>query len=147
MNIVHVSCSLVVVLVMIPACLDYQPTLESDVPHDPVVADASAASDAGAETSSASNTHLACLTCTETSPDGGGACGTAYTTCADDAKCIVLFRCAVASGCFVTGAVVATCLTPCGEKAGLTSSADPVVALFTPLYLCAVTTCATACSQ
>ena len=144
MNIAHVSCSLVVVLVLIPACLDFRPTAESDVPHDPVVADTS---DAGAEASSASTTHLACLTCAETAPDGGGGCGTAYTTCAGNAKCAVMFRCAVASGCLVTGAVVATCLTPCGEMAGLTSSADPVVALFTPLYLCAVTTCATACSQ
>jgi hypothetical protein len=116
-------------------CLDFTPVTFS--PSDAGVGDTSATMlaadvDAGA-----------CEPCVE-----GPSCSAELEACYANPKCMVMFQCGLEQGCYAAGAAskLVTCLTICGEQAGLTGQNDPAVGPFLGLYECATTKCATSCA-
>lgn len=145
MNALRLSWLLALGLVAIPACLDFTPNSPAVLPPD---ADSGTVpDDAGATTARSASAHVDCLTCAEASSDGGAGCGDVYATCEGSAKCLAMFECGMAKGCFVPGVVAPTCLTPCGEKAGILASTDPAIMPFTALYTCVAIQCSAACAN
>jgi hypothetical protein len=76
----------------------------------------------------------------------GPSCSSELATCAATPKCMVMFQCGLAQGCYAPSADLVECLTICGQQAGLTGQNDPAVAPFLALYECATTQCKLSCA-
>jgi hypothetical protein len=73
-------------------------------------------------------------------------CSTEFESCTSTPKCAVMFQCGLARGCYAPGANLVSCLTICGQQAGLSGQNDPAVDPFLDLYECATTKCAASCA-
>jgi hypothetical protein len=73
-------------------------------------------------------------------------CSTEFERCISTPKCSVMFQCGLSQGCYAPGANLVSCLTICGQQAGLTGQNDPAVDPFLDLYACATTKCAASCA-
>jgi hypothetical protein len=124
----------VVFAVALCGCLDFTPiTLapsEAGVQDGPVVEAAEPDIDGGE-----------CVPCVQ-----GPSCSSELATCAATPKCIVMFECGLAQGCYSPSANLVECLTICGKQAGLTGQTDPAVNPFLALYECATTRCELSCA-
>jgi hypothetical protein len=121
----------------LPACLDFTPV--TSVPDAPDASSGVTVAPAGFDR---------CVTCALGDVDGGDgpSCAKQVADCKATPKCEAMLACAVDTACFRSGTDLVTCLTPCGEKAGLTSGTDPAVGAFTGLYLCMDVRCAADCT-
>jgi|HubBroStandDraft_1064217.scaffolds.fasta_scaffold99969_2 hypothetical protein len=116
-------------------CLDFTPVTFS--PIDAGVGDTSATMMLAADVDAG-----ACEPCVQ-----GPNCGTELDACYATPKCRVMFQCGLEQGCYAGAASnLVTCLTICGQQAGLTGQNDPAVGPFLGLYECATSKCATSCS-
>ena len=73
-------------------------------------------------------------------------CSTELEACTSTPKCTVMFECGLARGCYAPGANLVSCLTICGQQAGLTGQNDPAVDPFLHLYEFATSKCAASCA-
>lgn len=117
-------------------CLDFTPV--TFAPSDAGVGDTSATMMLAADVDAG-----VCEPCVE-----GPSCSAELAACNSTPKCTVMFECGLAQGCYAAGAAsnLVTCLTICGQQAGLSGQDDPAVGPFLGLYECATTKCATSCS-
>jgi len=93
--------------------------------------------DGGAPDGEAGPTCISCLTSADdASPPG---CGTEVSACQANAKCAVIYTCAIAHHCFEqpTFRGIVNCGVPCVVSSGVSSSTDPAIGLIYGIALCA----------
>jgi hypothetical protein len=89
-----------------------------------------------------------CLRCLETPDDAAPpGCAGEIATCVANAKCAVVYACAVATHCFEQARFqdIVSCGLPCIESAMITDQNDPAIADIYAIAVCAQASCNAPC--
>jgi hypothetical protein len=131
------------------ACIDLTPILfNADAAPPPADASPDVTPSPDASKDGGADAPGPCLQCLATPDDAAPpGCAGEIATCVANAKCAVVYACAVADHCFEQGRFqdIVSCGLPCIESAMITDQTDPAIADIYAIAVCAQASCNAPC--